>query len=774
MAYNYNKGTQVVGDIVGADDSNRDTKIDFADNQINLQTAGSTVIAVKSSTVEITGSLVITEASTTRNNLGLGDIVTQNSSSVTIAGGTINNTTIGATSQNSGKFTTLSASSNLNVAGNTVLDGALFFYGNGIFGDDSSDNITVNARITGSLFAINGGAINNTTIGNITPSTANFTQLTGSNVLVGSTSTSNITLGGILYSNKTGSATAQATNPIGLFFKSDGTIAYVADITTNKVFQYTLSTAWDVSTMSYASKTASVATEESALQDIFIHPDGTYLYAIGTTGDDVNQYTLSTPWDISTATFFGSSSANGSEATPTGLFFKPDGTSVFIVGSTTDTVRQHVLGTAWDVRTMSVSALNSYSVSAQEGSPSGVSFSSDGKKMFLVGGTVGVRTVYEYLLPTAWNLSSISKVVPHDLSSTALLSNSVITCLFLKEDGTSFYVINNIGDTVIQYQTITSSFQVYDAPIQLVEGMTAFGAVAAPSISTTTLKASAATFNTISNTSTITSVGTISGSSTLLVGGAITGSNALLSGALTIRQQDSSNGFGVRFFQTGSTTNHWDIYINANNDLRFLYNDNLSFGGFLDDAANVAAIDFTGQHRNIVDVTEQNSLQDKIGMIVVSAGSYINSDMTQKPSINESLPTIKLSSQRNEKSVWGVVSNLEDPNDLSRQYRIGIFVSVLPKQANDDNRVVVNSIGEGAIWVCNANGNLQNGDYITTCEVPGLGMKQDSEFLANYTVAKITQDCDFDLNNSNYDCVEFVHNGTTYRKAFVGCTYHCG
>ena len=70
MAYNYSKGTQVVGDIVGADDSNRDTKIDFADNQINLQTAGSTVIAVKSSTVEITGSLAVTDASTTRTNLG--------------------------------------------------------------------------------------------------------------------------------------------------------------------------------------------------------------------------------------------------------------------------------------------------------------------------------------------------------------------------------------------------------------------------------------------------------------------------------------------------------------------------------------------------------------------------------------------------------------------------------------------------------------------------------------------------------------------------------
>ena len=53
-------------------------------------------------------------------------------------------------------------------------------------------------------------------------------------------------------------------------------------------------------------------------------------------------------------------------------------------------------------------------------------------------------------------------------------------------------------------------------------------------------------------------------------------------------------------------------------------------------------------------------------------------------------------------------------------------------------------MGEGAIWVVNTNGNLESGDYITTSNVPGYGQKQDSEFLANYTVAKITMDCDFE------------------------------
>ena len=76
----------------------------------------------------------------------------------------------------------------------------------------------------------------------------------------------------------------------------------------------------------------------------------------------------------------------------------------------------------------------------------------------------------------------------------------------------------------------------------------------------------------------------------------------------------------------------------------------------------------------------------------------------------------------------------------------------------------------------NTNGNLENGDYIQSSDVIGYGEKQDSEFLANYTVAKITMDCNFNINSSDYDCIEFVDStsGNTYRKAFVGCTYHCG
>lgn len=225
----------------------------------------------------------------------------------------------------------------------------------------------------------------------------------------------------------------------------------------------------------------------------------------------------------------------------------------------------------------------------------------------------------------------------------------------------------------------------------------------------------------------------------------------------------------------------WSIYYDDDNDtLRFRWapmsgttsNTYGSTKAYLDPtAAGAQVLNFTGQHRSVpedgFDPTEH------VGKIVSSAGRYLNADLKESVSINEALPCIALSSKANDKKVFGVISSCEDKNDSSRHYQQGVFVSVIDKSPGD-NRVIVNSLGEGGIWVCDENGDLENGDYITTASVPGLGAKQDDDLLHNYTVAKITCDCSFDLNSSIYKCVEFEHNGKIYKKAFVGCTYHCG
>ena len=69
---------------------------------------------------------------------------------------------------------------------------------------------------------------------------------------------------------------------------------------------------------------------------------------------------------------------------------------------------------------------------------------------------------------------------------------------------------------------------------------------------------------------------------------------------------------------------------------------------------------------------------------------------------------------------------------------------------------------------------FENGDYIQSSNVTGYGEKQDDDLLHNYTVAKITLDCNFEINSDEYECKEYVHKAQIYKKAYVPCIYFCG
>jgi hypothetical protein len=189
----------------------------------------------------------------------------------------------------------------------------------------------------------------------------------------------------------------------------------------------------------------------------------------------------------------------------------------------------------------------------------------------------------------------------------------------------------------------------------------------------------------------------------------------------------------------------------------------------------VVEYSFTGQHKSkSIDDTIYDNIEDYVGLICISTGEYATYDFENETcnsgasgiTINDSMPVIDLCRKRQDKRVYGVISNKEDSN---REMGYGRFVSKLPS-ANDANRVVVNGIGEGGIWVVNTNGNLENGDYIQSSDVPGYGEKQDDDLVHNYTCAKITCNCDFDMGSSKYRSKLVGDN----IACFVGCVYYCG
>ena len=268
-------------------------------------------------------------------------------------------------------------------------------------------------------------------------------------------------------------------------------------------------------------------------------------------------------------------------------------------------------------------------------------------------------------------------------------------------------------------------------------------------------------------------------------------------------------------WRIGDTSGNLGFFYN--NTLIAYLNKNGTTGGSLNN--------FTGQHRCVL---HDEYTEDMIGLIVCAdSNEYVNmSNGTVRGksamTITESLPVVRLSTSSQSKTCFGVIAGLEE----QRQDTFGTIVTPFLKESGD-NRVYVNSVGEGGIWVTDQTGLLSSGDYMTTASIPGYATKQNGEYLTNYTVAKITRDCDFtnpqtpkyiikrDINGQNvldnngrliweqdvgpsgeplfedsyrmrylrpdgtvvskseYEMA--IQNGEeVYRAAFIGCTYHCG
>ena len=251
-----------------------------------------------------------------------------------------------------------------------------------------------------------------------------------------------------VYANKSFSVAAEETAPFGVFFKPDGAKMYIIGSSGDDVNEYNLGTPWDISTAAYL-QNFSVSTQELTPHDLFFKPDGTKMYVIGNSGDDVSEYDLSAPWDISTASYLQNFSVVSQTTSPRGLSFKPDGAKMYVVSSTTPQgVYEYSLSSAWNVSTASY--VQQFNVSSQELNPLGAAFKPDGTKMY-INGSIG-NDVNEYSLSTPWDISTATfTVATFSFSAQGATSNQGI---YFKPDGLSFFIIDGTLDSVLQYDIV--------------------------------------------------------------------------------------------------------------------------------------------------------------------------------------------------------------------------------------------------------------------------------------------------------------------------------
>jgi sugar lactone lactonase YvrE len=208
------------------------------------------------------------------------------------------------------------------------------------------------------------------------------------------------------YDNVSFSVGAQEAVPNGIAFNNDGSKMYIVGIGSDSVHQYTLSTPFSVATASYDNVSFSVGAQEAYPNDIAFNNDGSKMYIVGGGSDAVYQYTLSTPFSVATASYDNVNFYVGTqEAVPNGIAFNNDGSKMYIVGYSSESVYQYTLSTPFSVSTASYDNV-SFSVRGQESQPSDIAFNNDGSKMYIVGNSS--ESVHQYTL-TGENINKVSQ-----------------------------------------------------------------------------------------------------------------------------------------------------------------------------------------------------------------------------------------------------------------------------------------------------------------------------------------------------------------------------
>jgi hypothetical protein len=255
-------------------------------------------------------------------------------------------------------------------------------------------------------------------------------------------------ISGASYDSVSFDVSAQEITPTSIRFNTTGTKMFVLGESSDNVNEYNLSIAFDISTASF-SQSFSVSTQEIQPRGLAFNNDGTKMFVTGGSGDDVNEYTLSTGFDVSTATYSQNFSVSAQIISPSGIAFNSDGTKMFICGSTNDSVFEYALTSGFNVSTASF--IDSISVASEEASPFDIAFNPEGNKMFIAGATGDA--VYEYILSAAFDIST----AVYSTNFSVAGQEATIQGIAFNESGTKFYITGSTTDAAYQYSTTAAS-----------------------------------------------------------------------------------------------------------------------------------------------------------------------------------------------------------------------------------------------------------------------------------------------------------------------------
>lgn len=275
-----------------------------------------------------------------------------------------------------------------------------------------------------------------------------------------------------VYSGRSLSVAGQAGDPAGIDWNDDGTKLFVASNANKQIHQYNLSTPFLITTATYSGFSLSVGAQGSeTLQDVAWNGLHSKLYTVRSGGDTIHEYDIPDPEDISSGSYSGNVlDVSTEEGTPTGIAWSSDFSKLHVIGFANDTIFEYELSTPGDISTASYSG-NSMSIVGQDDQPTGIAWSASGVRLYMIGSTGG--KVYSYVNTSVpWDQDLVNNmqiaqsadvmyhalgaVVPHKLLRNAATDWEFQAITF--EDGP--YLDVNTTDTTLDPSAATGTVNV--------------------------------------------------------------------------------------------------------------------------------------------------------------------------------------------------------------------------------------------------------------------------------------------------------------------------
>ena len=250
--------------------------------------------------------------------------------------------------------------------------------------------------------------------------------------------------------------------PTGIYFSPSGYRLYMVGLGANSIFQYDLTTAWDISDTVTLNNSIFVLTEfDTQIQQprsIFFSPDGFKYYIVESQQSSIQDYNVTTAWDISSSTWNSTFDLTNEQDDATSFFFSPDSSRLYVIGRSLARVHKYNLPSPWntplsfvyDNKVLNVDS-SDINIDDNFGTES-LSFSTDGFRLYLIYNNTKTNSdplsltnfIYQYDLTTAWNISdtvTLNGTYNVDMGSGPNTYQDTLESINFSPDGLRFYIV---------------------------------------------------------------------------------------------------------------------------------------------------------------------------------------------------------------------------------------------------------------------------------------------------------------------------------------------